>query len=189
MSALNLGPAPQSSPAKAILIAVVVLGAVAAGVFYLNPRKTAELHVSNVKTYTYTGQPQQAKKGGNLIGGTQFIEHDLYVVATLHIDNKLRLPLFINGIDATYTAPDGSEQTAHAATADSLGRLEEIFPDLKPLLPSPMDFTGTIAPASASEGQVLLEFPGFTEDVWKQRKAGTLTVNFTHQSPMTVAIP
>jgi hypothetical protein len=189
MSDLNLGPAPQSSSAKSIIIAVVVLAAVAVGVFYLNPRKTAELQVSNVQTYTYTSEPQQAKSGGNVMGGTESIEHDLYVVATLHIDNKLRLPLFINGIDVTYTAADGSDQTAHATNLSDLNRLVEIFPNLKPLLPHPINFSNEVSPKSVSKGQILVEFPGFTEDLWKQRKSASLTVNLAHQGTQTIAIP
>jgi hypothetical protein len=189
MTDLNLGPAPESSPLKSILIAAAVLIAVAAAVFYLNPRKTADLTITKTTLYA-TQTSSDAKSGvGGIVGQAGETNNDFYIVVTLRIANKLRLPIFINGINATYTPPDGAPIAVQSMRATDIPRVEEIFPAIKPLMTNPLTFDNGIDPKSATEGTVLLQFPGVTEAAWKSRKSATLTVDLAHQDPQTITIP
>jgi hypothetical protein len=187
MTELNLGPAPESSPLKSILIAVAVLIAIAAAVFYFNPRKTAELTVTKTELVAQTADAKHSV--GGIVGQPVETDNDLYVVVTLRIENKLRLPIFINGINAAYTPSDDAPIAVQSMRASDLPRVEEIFPTIKPLMTNPLTFDNGIDPKSAIEGTVLLQFPGITEAAWKSRKTATLTVDLAHQDPQTVTIP
>lgn len=189
MSDVNVGAPHESSRLKPVLIASVVLAVIAVAVFYLNPRKTAEITVSNVQVYSYAASAAVAKGAGNVIGETVEGEKDFYVVATVHFENKLRLPLFIDRAFVTYIGADGSTKTGQVSAVRDVERLEEIFPSLKLMLPKPWNMADTIEPGSTKEGQVLIEFPGFTEALWNQRRAATITFNLMHQAPVTASLP
>jgi hypothetical protein len=68
MSDLNLGPSEQPSPLKGALIAIAILAAVAAAVFYFTPRKTAELTIPNVQLYAAHTETTGRAGGMNIIG-------------------------------------------------------------------------------------------------------------------------
>jgi hypothetical protein len=189
MTELNLGPAPESSPLKSILIAAAVLIAVAAAVFYLNPRKTAELTITKTALYAMQTSANAKPSVGGIVGQPVATDNDFYVVVTLRIENKLRLPIFINGINAAYTPPDGTPIAVQAMRATDVPRVEEIFPAIKSLMTNPLTFDNGIDPKSATEGTVLLQFPGVTEAAWKSRKTATLTVDLAHQDAQTITIP
>ena len=189
MSDLNLGPTQQSSPLKGILIAIAVLTAVAIAVFYLTPRKTAELSVPKVQLYAAHTSTASRVGDMNVIGQLGESENDLYVATTLRIENKLHLPIFVESIDSTYTTPEGSVIDTKALSLSDISRIEETFPAISPLMANPLPFEPTIAPGTTTEGTVLLHFSGLTEQDWKIRKSATLTVNLARQSPQTSTIP
>ena len=189
MSDLNLGPAPERSPLKAILIALAILIVVAVAVFYLNPRKTAELSVPKVQLYAAHTTFNAESGGVHVIGQGAHTEDDLYVVATVHIEDKLRLPIFIDTVTSTYTTSSDETLDTTAPNAADLARIEESFPALTPMMSHPLDRQTQIASGAPVEGTVLLHFPGLTEKDWKARKSATLTVHLAHQAPQTITIP
>jgi len=189
MPDLNLGPAPQTSPLKSILIAIVILVAIAAAVFYLNPRKTAELTISNVQLYAAHTATNSQSDGFRIVGQAAETDDDLYIVATVNLQNKLRFPIFIQSIDATYTTADNTFDTAKALGPADITRLEETFPALTALMSNPLSFDPGIEPSATAKGTILLHFSGLTEKSWKARKSATLTVNLAHQNPQTTPIP
>ena len=189
MPDLNLGPAPQTNPLKSILIAIVILAAIAAAVFYLNPRKTAELTISNVQLYAAHTATNSQSDGFRIVGQAAETDDDLYIVATVNLQNKLRLPIFIQSIDATYTTPDNTIMDAQALNPTDIARLEETFPALTPLISNPLSFDPAIDPGTTAKGTILLHFSGLTEKSWKARKSATLTVNLAHQNPISITMP
>ncbi len=189
MSDLNLGPTQQSSPLKAILISVIVLAAIAAAVFYLNPRRTHEITVPKTQFYAAHTTSKDTTGEMHIVGQLAESEDDLYVVATLNIKNNLPIPIYLNNITATYTTPQDTVIDTRAPGASDLARLKEIFPALAPMLPNPLPLDDGIPAKSTAEGTILLHFPGLTEQTWKARKSATLTLNFIHQDPQTVTIP
>ena len=190
MPDLNLGPAPESSPVRSILIAAVVLAAIAIGVFYFGPHRTAEITIPKTQIYAAHTTSKDTSAGEmHIVGQLAESENDLYVIATLHLKNNLPVPIYINNVTATYTTPQDTVIDARAPGASDLARIKEIFPALVPMLPNPIPLDDGIPAKSAVEGTVLLHFPGLTEQTWKERKSTTLTINFVHQSPQTITIP
>jgi hypothetical protein len=167
------------------LIAAAVLGGVFALVFLLNPHRIADLAV----THTAVLATHTVFNGGSMVVGSQSqAEDDLYVLATVRIDDRLKLPLFIKDITGTLTLPDDSVATASAVEKNDLANLYVTFPKLQPLASSPLLRESAIAPGQHAEGMVLLHYPT-TQAVWEQRKSATVTIDFYHQGELTVTIP
>lgn len=179
---------PQSERRNFLVPALIVLLIVAiafALIFFFTPRRIADLAVTHTAILpTHTVFKTESK----LVGHEDQVQDDLYVLTTLRIDDKLRLPLFINNITANFTAADDSVTTTSAAEKNDLPNLYTTFPALKPLASAPLLRETAIQPGDHAEGMVLLHFP-VTEADWNQRKSATVTIDFYHQGPFTVTIP
>lgn len=189
MSELSFGTEEKTSPLKTILIVVfcVLLGG---GAFwYMNSRTITALSVPKVQLYAAHTQTAASPGSVHEVGQLGESQDDLYVVATLRIHNNISLPVYLNSIDATYTAPDDSVIDTKAPSHSDLLRLEQIFPDILPLMVKPIDLNDGILPGATTEGTVLLHFSGLTAQTWKSRKSAVITLNFAHQPPETVTIP
>jgi hypothetical protein len=174
---------------RSLLIAAVVLAVVAAAVFYFNPRETAVITVSKVQLYAAQSTSTQAAGGFGVIGSAPETSNDLYVVVTLQVENKLRLPIFFNGITTTYTTKQDTVQEERALSIADETRVEETFPALTAIMPQPLSSQAGVEAKSIAEGQLLFHFSGFTEAMWKDRKTATLTLNLQHQNSITVTLP
>ena len=184
MADLNFSQLERRSFLVPGLIAVAILGGIFAMIFWFNPRRVADLavtHTAILPTHTVF------KTGSILVGAHDPAQDDLYVLATVRIDDKLRLPLFIEDITSTLTTDQG-EATTSAVQKDDLPNLYVTFPALKPLATAPLLRETKIEPGGHAEGMVLLHFP-VTQAVWDQRKSATITIALYHQGPQTVTIP
>lgn len=192
MADLQLAPARGRTSLVAIAIALLVLAAIAWAVFLLNPRRTAELTVTSVKTFaphtTFKDLPTETK-GMHVLDQTPESEDNLYVVATVRLADKLRLPLYLSGWNAELTDKDGSVIEATAVPARDLERLTDIFPALAPMLKAPLHDGDQVLPGAAREGTVVLLFPGVAQEAWTSRKLARLTLNLRNQAPQVVVLP
>ena len=140
MSDLQIAPARGRTPLVAILVALLVLVGIALAVFLLNPRRTADLAVTGVKTFaphtTFKDLPTDSK-GMHVLDQTPASEDNLYMVATVQLTDKLRLPLFVSGWNASITLQDGSILEGTSVPARDLERLTDIFPALAPMVKAP----------------------------------------------------
>ena len=195
MADLQLAPAPERSALPAVLIALVVLAAIAAAVFYFNPHKTADLTVS--QTQTFAPHTELAAMKGAAAHGMRVLgeagaggEDNLYVVATVNLTDRLRLPLFVSGATAHIVFGDGSQADVRTIAASDLKRLQTIFPPLTPLTTHPIADGDEIDPGQTKTGTLVLLFPGRTADAWKTKKPGsTVTVELRNQGPQTAPLP
>jgi hypothetical protein len=168
----------------ALIVAVIVAIAFAL-IYFFTPHRIADLTVTHTAILpTHTVFKTESK----LVGHQDQVQDVLYVLATVRIDDKLRLPIFINDITATLTAPDDSVTTTSAVEKNDLANLYVTFPALKPLAGTPLLRETAIQPGDHAEGMVLLQFPA-TEADWNQRKSATITIDLYHQGPFTVTIP
>ena len=115
-------------------------------------------------------------------------EDDLYILATLRVDNRLRVPLTLDDITGAITAPDGAETTTSALQKNDLPNLYAVFPALVPLASAPLVRESIIQPAGRAEGMVLLHYP-IPQSEWDQRKSASITLDFYNQAPITVPLP
>lgn len=178
------------NPLRGILIAVAILVMAAIAIFALNPTKTAVLTVPHLDFYApHTEFKAMAGPAGtHIIGQPNASEDDLYVVATVRLEDKLRLPIFIAYAGASMVNADGTESTATVIGTQDIPNLEITFPAMTPLLPHPLLNGAQISPGGAAEGQVLLLFPGATKKTWDSKKSATLTLNLLRQDPISIPL-
>jgi hypothetical protein len=198
MADLSLAPAEQRSLLKPILIAVIALALIAFAVFWFNPRGVADVTVPHVDLFApHTEFKSLTPKAGMHVLSKDKVtgpigagaEDNLYVVATVHIDNKLRLPIFVSSVEATITTADGEQHPAAVVHASELPRLEQMFPNIATLAPHPINDSDPAPPKGQLEGQVVLLFATLTADDWHKKKAADLTLVPAHQDPITVKLP
>lgn len=189
MPDLSLVPEPERSPVRSRIIAFFILGMIAAAIFLLTPRKTAETTVLKVDLFApHTEFARTYGSGPHVIGAPVSTEDDLYVVVTLQITDKLHLPLFLTGETATLTLGDNTTMQPSVITQNDFTRLSAIFPKIASY-GKPLNDTDLIQPGTTRQGTVILLFPGLTEAEWHKKKSANLTYTLAHQSPQTVTLP
>ena len=176
-----------------ITLAVAALALAIFLVLHFTPHTTAALSVKSTAAFA----AHTVFKSNSTVVGRDTAQDDLYVLVDLHIDNRLRLPLFLKDFTATFTPSDSSDPatepfTTSAVEKSDLPNLYTSFPALKSLAarqPDPTLLRETeISPGKSADGFVVLHFP-ITEAAWNSRKDATLTVDLYHQGPQTIPIP
>jgi hypothetical protein len=191
---LQIAPPPDDNPLiPKLVIAGVVMILFAAAVYMLNPRKTAVITVQKAEIYAPHTEFKQMPGSGRIIGAPAESEDNVYVVATVSITDKLRLPLFLDSVSATMTTDAGSTQATDVSAFD-LPRLEQIFPQIAPLLrppvAPPLQFQDAVSPGATRVGTLVFLFPQISAKAWAAKKSATLTVNFAHDAaPISVPLP
>lgn len=171
-----------------ILLALVVLGAAFAVYMRLTPAVTIDITAPHVGIFaTHTVFKRDSGDGQfNVIGGGTS-QDDLYVLATVHIDDHLKLPVFLKDFTATLIAQDGQLLTASAVEKNDLPNLYTTYPELKKMASAPLLRETEIQPGQSAEGMVLFHFPA-VKDAWDRRKTASISVDFYHQPPQSVSL-
>jgi hypothetical protein len=181
-------PAPSGWPRLAL--AALIMGLIAFAVFWFNPHKTAEATITHVEVYApHIAFAQTSNNGFRVLSNDSAAEDDLYVIATVRITDKLRLPIFLDDFRAALINPDGTQLNAAVVARRDVANLETIFPALTPLAQHPMDDRTPIAPGETREGTLVLQFPGLTANAWTARRTASLTIHLTHQQPLVIDFP
>lgn len=185
---LKLAPEPDHGVMPAISIAVLILIVVAVVVFLVNPRETAVLKLDKVEIYAPHSEMQPDRRAPKQVGLANTGTDDLYVVATITMTNKLRLPIFISDTTLTLTNATGSS-VATGVSPRYYEQIESSLPKMKELL-GPAIYDGDqLDPGSTHTGNVLVLFPGLKESDWNSRKSAVLTIGLRNQAPQTITIP
>jgi hypothetical protein len=167
-----------------VLIAFTILGIAIALVVRYTPHKTADITITQTAIYP----AHTVFKSDTILVGSERAQDDLYVLATLRIEDRLNLPIFLKDFTATLVTADGEEIHTNATEKQDIPALLGTFPALKDLASSPLLRETLIAPGQTAEGMVLLHFP-VTQAVWNARKSAILNVDLYHQGPLTISIP
>ncbi len=191
MSDLQIVPEREKSVIPAVLIALLVLALIAVAVFYLNPHKVADVTVQQTQIYApHTEYSQlKTKNSGNMrvIGpDVSSSEDNLYVVATVNVTDRLRLPIFVNGVTAHVVFADGSQVDSAAIPANDVKRLQTIFPAMQPILGDPIEDLAQFDPGKAITGTYVFGFAGQTAQAWQSKRSATITLELRNQEAQTV---
>ena len=177
----------RSFVAPAIIVVLIVAIAFA-GIYFFTPHRIADLtvtHTAILPTHTVFKAPS----GGTKVVGAQDDSQDvLYVLTTVRIDDRLKLPIFIDDITGTLTAADDTVTGSSAIEKHEFDNLYTTFPALKPLASAPLYRDTEIQPGEHAEGMVLLHF-SVDQPTWDQRKSASVTIVLRNQGPLTVDIP
>jgi hypothetical protein len=186
MSDLSFSSQPERSgfvvPA---IIVLAIVGIAFAGIWFFTPHDIAKItvdHISVVPEHTVY------KTGSNVVGAEDQSQDDLYVVATVHIVDDLKLPIKINDLTGTLSSGEGEDQTTSAIQKKDIPNLYVTFPALEPLGSAPLLRETELQPGQKAEGMVLLHFP-ISKDAWDQRKSATVNIVFYQQGTLSVTIP
>jgi hypothetical protein len=186
MSELTFSQPERRNFLVPLLIAFVLVGGIFAYI-YLRPHRIADISITRPAVV-----PEHTvfKSLSKVVGHEDEAQDDLYVITTVGIDNRLKIPLTIDDITGTLTPADDSAEptTASAVEKNDLDNLYVTFPALKPLASAPLLRETTIPPGGRAEGMVLLHFPVAKTD-WDGRTSASVTINFYHQDPLTVPFP
>ena len=191
---LQIAPPPDPNPlVPKLVIAAVVMVLIGVAIYMFNPRKTAEIVVQKTELFAPHTEFKQMPSSSRVIGAPAQSEDDVYVVATVSITDKLRLPLFLDSVSATMTTDAGSIQATNVSPID-LPRLEQIFPQITPLVSPPaappLRFEDTVSPGATRLGTIVFLFPQTSAKAWAAKKSASLTITFAHDAaPITVPIP
>jgi hypothetical protein len=165
-------------------MAFLILGMAIAVVLRYTPASTAKLailHTSVVPTHTVF-------KADTIVVGRDRSQDDLYVVTTLHMEDRLNLPLFIKDMTATLTTAEGDKIETSAVQKQDFENLFTTFPALRPLVTAPLLRDTLIESGKSVEGTIVLHFP-ISEEVWNHRRSATLHIVLYHQGRVSVTLP
>jgi len=165
------------------LIVLAIVAIAAALIYKFTPHRIADVtvtHTTAVPIHTVTPSPIK-------LSAANPGQDDLYILATVRIDDKLKLPLFIKDITGTLTTPDGEDSTS-AIEKNEFDNLYSTFPQLKPLAGPLLLRETAIQPNDHAEGMVLLHFP-VDQATWDKRTSATITITTYSQGDLTVTIP
>ena len=193
-SDLQIAPPPDENRLiPKLVIAGVVMILVGVGVYLLNPRKTAEIKVQKTELFAPHTEFKQTPGNNQIIGAPSESEDDVYVVATVSITDKLSLPIFLDSVSASMTTDTGSSEATNVSPLD-LPRLEQIFPQMTPLVSppaaAPLRFQDAVSPGATRTGTIVFLFPKISAKAWAAKKSATLTVNLANDAaPINVPLP
>jgi hypothetical protein len=166
-------------------LAVLAIVAIAAALIdKFTPHRIADLAVTHtivIPIRTVTPSPMELSRG------TYPAQDDLYILTTVRIDDKLRLPIVIKDITGKLTTPDGEDSTS-AIEKTEFDNLYTTFPQLKPLAGPPLYRDTVVQPNGHADGMVLLHFP-IDQATWDKRTSATITITTYSQGDLTVPIP
>jgi len=187
---LAFAPPARSNLAVPLVAAFAILTILGAMLLWFNPHKTADAAITH--TSVYVGHTVYKKfeyaNGTDIVGAPPSSEDTLYVLPIVHIDDRLRLPLFLKDFQATLTLTDHSQLQISAVQKQDLAAVFDSFPSLKPLAGTLLMPDSTVPPGGSLEGTLLFQIP-VTRAIWDQRESATVTIDLYHQSPITLTIP
>ena len=114
-------------------------------------------------------------------------ETDLYIIPTIRIDDHLGVPLFLKDFHVVVNTAYG-EIRASAVEQNDLLIVYNAFPEIKPLMGTPLLREASVAPKQSTEGNLMLHFT-MPQNIWDNRQSATLTIDFYHQDSITIPFP
>ena len=103
---------------------------------------------------------QNFENGTKVVGQGESAEDDLYVLATVHIQNPLKVPLTLNDFTALLTGADGSEMQTSAVEKNQFDTVFTAYPELKPMTGTPLLRETVLAPGQARRRHDAVPAPG-----------------------------
>jgi hypothetical protein len=178
------------SLATPIIIAIVVLVIIIGLLAYLAPPTTATVSIKNTSIYSAT---TEFKSESNEVG-RGISQNDLYVLVNVHIEDHLKVPLFLKDFTASFDPADSNFESLKTSAIEKpeFANLYTTFPALKSLVDqqgAPLLYRETqIDPGKSADGVIVLHLP-IDQATWDARKSATLTLALYHQPDATIEIP
>jgi hypothetical protein len=173
------------NPAIAVLIAMVLVGAVVGG--YIWATWTGLVHSGQVVSMTVYPIHRELSTGSSLGGvdGGPNVYDEVIVLANVKIRSTTKLPLFLHDMWGDLTLHNGTTQQDLAASDTDFGKVFVAYPKLVAAEKPPVPRNLTLQPGQEIDGQMVFHFPVSQQD-WEERQSFTVTVEFLNQKPLVL---
>lgn len=184
MSEPSFALAERRSFLVPIVIALAALAAAIALAIHFFPANQASIaHVQTQLLPTHT-----VYKSNSIVLGQDHSEDVLFVATTLRVDNKMRMPIYLDDYTLTFTDPTGAQLSARSINKQDLASLAVTFPAIQPLVGTRLARETVIQPGQSAQGTVLFSVP-IPQSLWNSRKDATIEVDIFRQKPLLQVIP
>ena len=188
----KLAPVPEPTFAQPerrsflvpILVALAALALASGIAIHFYPATTVNIdhiHTDVVDTHTVFATK-------TIVIGPQKSQDVLYIVEDLRVDNQLRLNIFLDDFELTLTDADGAQLVVKAVQKTDLPTLRSSFPQLQPMLTTPLLRETSIEPGKAAQGAVVFSLP-LPKATWDTRRSAVIKVDLYHQPSLYLTIP
>jgi hypothetical protein len=126
-------------------------------------------------------------KSSTVVGAGE-IDRVLFVASKVMIDNKLRLPLYLDDFHMTFTAADGGTLEMRAVSERDFADMSTNYPALKPLVTKPLMRNAVLDPNTSDDGTILFSL-NVSKAMWEARQSAVIKVDLYHQPAVYVTIP
>ncbi len=173
------------NPAIAVLIAIILVGAVVGGYIWVTWR--GPVHSGQVVSMTVYPIHRELSTGSALGGvdGGPNVYDETIVLADVKIKSTTKLPLFLQDMWGDLTLHNGTTQRDLAASQADFGKVFVAYPKLVAAEETPVPRNVTLAPGQEIDGQMIFHFPVSKQD-WDARQSFVVTVEFTNQKPLVL---
>lgn len=127
-------------------------------------------------------------KSDTIVVGTPETSHTLLVATTIRVENERKYPIFLDDFTLTLTDPTGAQMAVKAVQKMDVATTEGIFPDVKPLMVTPLLRDTSIDPGKSVQGTLLFSLP-LPRSTWDTRKSAEIQVDIYHGHPVYTTIP
>lgn len=181
-------PHPFRSGWKTWLVAaVVVIAGWAIYWHFVQQPPVAAGEIVSVHYYPIHSEIQEGSAGAGM-AGTNEGYNELLILADIQVRNQAKIPLFLNGVEATLTLPGDEPQHNLAAGRDDFARVFEAYPSLSQYYAKPLKQDLTLQPGQQTEGLVIFSFP-ISQQQWDSRKNASVVVTLLHQNSLSIPFP
>lgn len=181
-------PHPLRSGWKTWLVAaVVVIAGWAIYWHFVQEPPVAAGHLVSVHYYPIHSEIQEGAASGGMAGANEGY-NELLILADIQVRNQTKIPLFLNGVEATLALPGGEPQHNLAAGRDDFARVFEAYPSLSQYYAEPIKQDLTLQPGQQTEGLAIFSFP-ITQQQWDSRKNAAVVVTLLHQHNLSIPFP
>jgi hypothetical protein len=173
------------NPAIAVLIAIVLVGAVVGG--YIWATWTGPVHqgqIESVAVYPIHRELSTGSALGGVDGGPNVYD-EVIVLANVKFRSTTKLPLFLHDMWGDLTLHDGKTERSLAAGSDDFDKVFVAYPKLASLEKKPVPRNITLQPGQEVEGQLIFHFP-ITRQDWDGRQSFEVTLDFINQEPLVL---
>jgi hypothetical protein len=189
VSDLTFAQASRRNFTLPIVIAVVVLGVAGGLIYYWLPKTDADARITGVVVHpikTVYKAPDDMRAGAH--HKVQDVnEADLYVIPMVRIENHLGVPIDLKDFTVSLVTAQGGLSTSAVEKGD-LSTVFQAYPEIKPLMGTPLLRETSVPAKQGVQGTLLLQFP-VQATVWEQRQSATLTIDFYRQTSITIPFP
>ena len=171
-----------------VLAAAAITLLVIAGYVYFNEKPPVAVgEITHISAYPIHRAANASGGQQGLMGVEQTFDQ-VIVIAQVRIHNQSQGPLFTFDMFGNLSQASGREYRSLAATTSDFDRVFVAYPQLAPMKQPPLLRDITIPAGATIDGELIFNFP-ITKEEWDQRRAMTITVQFTHQKDLVMQAP